>query len=434
MTGLRMGPQMSRFLPATVILGIFLLTPFSRSLELPFLAVAIFGASVALSGRVGLLQQPYRWALLLYICFMAPMLIALPGAVNLEKSVLTTLGSLRCFFFTVGFLALTFQFDRLAANRDQNLSAIGALTATILVVWNLDAALQFYTGTNVLGYGTRDGYINSFFGDGENLKYGITTVLLLPIALVHVLRSWHWAASMAFSAFSIDLLIMTGQRTVWIFLFVELALIGYFFWSRGKLPLRVLAPASLALVVATGLAFHDSNWARQRAQLALSSLVTPSFESINTATSLRLPIWAAAVRMAEDNWMTGVGPRGFRFAYSDYASATDERWTQRLPTGGARASHAHQTLLDIACETGVPGLAGFAALCAALIQLWRRASAEARLRALPFGTALAAYFFPLNSHLAWYSSWTGTTIWLLVALYLYAIAEPPETGSIPDSS
>jgi hypothetical protein len=55
------------------------------------------------------------------------------------------------------------------------------------------------------------------------------------------------------------------------------------------------------------------------------------------------------------------------------------------------------------------------------VRAWRRADAAARERARAPALALIAMCFPLNSHLAFYSTWWSLVFWWLLALYFAAL-------------
>jgi O-antigen ligase len=208
-----------------------------------------------------------------------------------------------------------------------------------------------------------------------------------------------------------------------------LTALGVYYFFRGRLGLlrvvSLIGVASLALV----LAFDSSEWVRERSVVIVTALDEPDYATVNKATGLRLPIWRTAVAMGEAHWVNGVGPRGFRYAYADFASETDTWARPAGAAGGARASHAHRLLLELWSETGVFGLAGYVALVTLLWASWQRADAQARSRALPYAVTLLGMLFPFNTHLAWYSSWHAQLLWLFIGVYLLALSyrEPKET-------
>jgi O-antigen ligase len=116
--------------------------------------------------------------------------------------------------------------------------------------------------------------------------------------------------------------------------------------------------------------------------------------------------------------IVGVGVRGFRYAYPEFARPGDAFVD---PATGDGAAHAHQIVLEVLSETGVIGLILWVAGAIGAIAAWRRASSRARERAFAPGLALLAMCFPLNTHLAFYSAWWGLLFWWLLALYCAAL-------------
>src|SRR5690606_18517145 len=111
---------------------------------------------------------------------------------------------------------------------------------------------------------------------------------------------------------------------------------------------------------------------------------------VDMALSGRITIWNAALCMVRQSPVTGVGVRGFRTAYPDCDPHPD-----RLPAWGeGPAFHAHQIVLAGLSEPAIPGLL-----------LWLA------------GAALAVTVFPLNTHLAFYSTFWGGLTLMLAALY-----------------
>jgi len=134
---------------------------------------------------------------------------------------------------------------------------------------------------------------------------------------------------------------------------------------------------------------------------------------VDTALSGRTRIWGAAVCMAREHPFNGVGARGFRHAFAE----CDPESGQPAAWGAGPAFHAHQIILEILSETGLFGLLMWLAGAAMAWRAWRYADAAARDRARPAMLALAVTVFPLNTHLAFYSTFWGGLTLLLAALY-----------------
>jgi O-antigen ligase len=147
--------------------------------------------------------------------------------------------------------------------------------------------------------------------------------------------------------------------------------------------------------------------------------------ALDAASAGRISIWRTALAMVHAHPLTGVGVRGFRYAYPHYAAPGDTFVDTASDTG---ASHAHQIVLEIASETGIAGLLFWIAGAWIALRAWARADPPARVRARAPALALVAMCFPVNTHLAFYSAWWGLLFWWLLALYCAALG----AGEEPD--
>ena len=85
----------------------------------------------------------------------------------------------------------------------------------------------------------------------------------------------------------------------------------------------------------------------------------PGGSTYNTVES-RFRLWGGALRMSRDYWLTGVGPGNYSTRIDDY----------RIERTGVSA--AHNNVLSVLAELGVPGLLFYAAtLILALVHLYR---------------------------------------------------------------
>lgn len=408
--------------PALLLVLAMVLLPFGRMVEIPLGILALAGLFAVLRVR-GLGGASHGFSLVIAIAaFSVPMLLALPDAIAQQKSLVTSLGTLRYGFSCAALLCWYQWSSDQENNRAALLNVLGLAVAVLLTVWCLDGLLQFVTGKNVLGYGVGEGYINGVFGDDDNIKFGIAVAFLLPIGLVHALRNWPTPAVGVFLLLVLSLIVLSGKRAAWISAAVELMVLGGYYFFRGRLSLKRAFAAVGVVLLALGLAYQASDWVRERSVVIVAALDEPDYVTLNRATGLRLPIWQTAVAIGSDHWINGVGPRGFRYAYAQFAVDGD-RWALSAgEAGGARASHAHQLLLELWSETGVFGLLGYAALLAVLWSAWQKANPAARSRALPYGVTLVGVLFPLNTHLAWYSSWHALLLWFFIGVYLLALS------------
>jgi len=148
---------------------------------------------------------------------------------------------------------------------------------------------------------------------------------------------------------------------------------------------------------------------------------------VDAALSGRARIWGAALCMAREHPVNGVGARNFRDAFP----ACDPEPEEVPAWGAGPAFHAHQIVLEILSETGGIGLLLWLAGAALAWRAWRYADAQARARARPAMLALAVTVFPFNTHLAFYSTFWGGVTLLLAALYAGSLLAGRQPAAAP---
>lgn len=238
----------------------------------------------------------------------------------------------------------------------------------------LVAVLQFH-GFHVFGFaggeeGTRMG-VTSLAGNPGHLGGFLALALVVAQAVLPRLAGWRRAAAVAalvLGAYGVAasltltsvLALVVGSAVVWWTLLPP---------GRAGLALAGVAVAGLVLVLAvTPL--------RERVQ----TVVTAGGDGqLNALLSGRLDGWRGALWMFETDPLTGVGPGAY---VSEFNEAKLALLDQGVPFYRQHVSptfsNAHQELLEVAAEWGVPGLA--AALWAfwVLLAAVRRLGREAR--------------------------------------------------------
>ncbi|MCS4278425.1 O-antigen ligase [Stenotrophomonas rhizophila] len=240
-----------------------------------------------------------------------------------------------------------------------------------------------------------------------NLKFGQVLASLSPFLLFAASRragilGW----SLAAAAVGV-VLVLAGSRAAWLTYALVLVFSGWrLIGVRG-----LLACIAVGAVAAVALAVTVPQVGDRVARTAMAW--EGENDGVNQALSGRAQIWAAAACMIEEHPINGVGARGFRDAYPgcNPAPTTQDVW------GAGPALHAHQILLEILSETGILGLLLWLAAVAQAWRAWRFAPPQAREHARPAMLALAVTVFPLNTHLAFYSTFWGGLTLLLAALY-----------------
>lgn len=297
--------------------------------------------------------------------------------------------------------------------------------AIIVGAWTLDALIEAATGASPLFSGI-DMAKHAISGHGMctaeqvaaadrlagvlgpcNLKLGIVLASLSPFGL-DAMRRRFGRIGWLVAAVGIGIVVLlAGSRASWLTYGLVLLWTGWRTLGRRKL-LMVFALGALALVAATLVVPQ----VRERIERT-THVLTADSKGVDTALSGRSRIWSAAMCMAREHPVNGVGARGFRQAFA----ACDPQPGVIAAWGEGAALHAHQLVLEILSETGGIGLLLWLAGAALAWRAWRYAEPVARDRARPAMLALAVTVFPLNTHLASYSTFWGGVLLMLSALY-----------------
>lgn len=280
----------------------------------------------------------------------------------------------------------------------------------VALLWALDGGVQAFTGHSLGGDNASD-RLSGIFG-ADNLKLGLVLAVLSPFALEIAAQRFHAAGWMLIAVVIGAVVLLAGTRAAWLMLALVLAVDGWRRFGRK----RVLAAMVLGLLAVVALATLHSGQFQGRIARSASVLEGDS-AGLDAALSYRIGIWRAAIRMGADHPLNGVGVRAYRLAYADHAPPGDY-W---LTEGRTGALHAHQVVLEIWSETGALGLLLWSMGAALAWRAWRWAPDAARTRAAVPGLALLAMVFPLNTHLAFYSTFWGGLFLLLLALYAGAL-------------
>ncbi len=387
------------------------------ALILATLAALSFGTLVhvplgvmAILGVIGLARDPgqlrrdagIRVLVLAFLCLWLPMLLALPDAVEPGRAVKTTAAYLHV-------LPAALYVARVVA-RPCAFTLVFRGTLVILAFWCADAALQAAVGRDLLGH-PYDGTIlkGAFY---PNQRLGLVLATLAPLGCEGLRRAtgpWRWAW-LAVPPYAL-VLALSLKRSAWVMLGLALGGYAVLLWLRG---VRPRAGAALAAVLAAVLVVGGAAWhspaLRERVASA-GALASGDYATLDRASSWRLSLWHTGLRMTAAHPLNGIGPRGFRYVYPQYAPA-DDFWMRSYGRG---QTHPHLMLLEVAIETGVPGLLGLLVFWA----LWLRtfvACARDAPGAAAFLLALGVAWFPLNAHLAFYGSWWSALAWWLLAI------------------
>lgn len=306
--------------------------------------------------------------------------------------------------------------------------------AIIVGVWTLDALLQAVTGTSALFWGldaakqalqhrpmcsaaevAAADRLGGVLGPC-NLKLGIVIASLSPFVLYVAGRRFGSAGWIAAAALVGLVVLLAGARASWLTYALVLLFSGWKLLGWKKLVGVFVFGGALLLALTFSVPQVHERIERTTQALAADEA------GMDSALSGRGRIWGAALCMVREHPVNGVGARGFREAFP----ACDPEAGQAPAWGSGPAFHAHQIVLEILSETGVIGLLLWLAGAALAWRAWRYADDKARDRARPAMLALGVTVFPLNTHLAFYSTFWGGLTLLLAALYAGSLLARPE--------
>ncbi len=369
-------------------------------------------------GGTALLSTP-AWALtsVLFFAYWLPQLISAFDAVDHARAFRESLVDLRYLPF------LWLVAGAVADDRGRRITFAGL--AIIIGVWTLDALAEVTFGTSPLFWGI-DALKQAISGRPMcteaqlaaadrlggilgpcNLKLGVVLASLSPFALYGAGRRFGTAGWVVAAALVGIVIVFAGSRASWITYALVLVLSGWRLLGWKKL-LGVLVGGAVAIAMLSFVS-PDVGKRIERTMHAMQA----SESGVDTALSGRARIWGAALCMTRENPVNGVGARGFREAFDD----CDPSGGEAAAWGEGPAFHAHQIVLEILSETGILGLLLWLAGAALAWRAWRYSDDAAKERARPAMLALAVTVFPLNTHLAFYSTFWGGLTLMLAALY-----------------
>lgn len=400
-----MAAELRRLLPVLGVLAVPALLPFGRSAELPLLLGAVAG--LVLAARDPSLRRvpEFRLATLLFLGYWLPELLSAPDALDRGRAWREVAVDLRFLPF------LWFVIAALRAPGALSLAWRGL--AVIVAAFAADALLQAGTGASLGGPASSD-RLSGVFG-ADDLKLGPVLAVLAPVPLLVGWQRGGWRGFALALALLLPVVLLAGARAGWIGLAVAVVAVP---WHRAGAR-RALAVAGMALAAALLLglvSYHASERFAARVERT-AALRSADAAGLDHALAGRLAIFDAGWRMGLQHPVNGVGVRAFRVAYPDYARP-DDRWVRE----GGTALHAHHWALEVFSETGLLGLAGWLGALLLGWRAWRGAGRPGRQAAAPAAIALLVLLFPINTHLAVYSSVWGMLLFVLVGLFVAALA------------
>ncbi len=391
-----------------------LVLPVGRLVEVPVMLMAIGGVYLLIKHWNRFLANPaFKLFGVAFLLAWVPILISLIDAVRPQTTATVAVNHLRFAFSGIFIIHALSSFQ---AHR-----RFVFLCAWLVLFWLLDGIVQAAFGRDLFGFAIPESEpgverINALFGN-EGPVYPTALTVFCPLLWEHARRHWNvWALAVILVG-TISIVLMAGTRSAWISIVVLLLAYWILVWVRyRRVALRISATALVAAAVTvTALTFGSQQFAA-RVESSVGTL-TGSTGVFSDALGHRYWIARGAINMIAAHPVNGVGAQGFRYAYAEHAAAGDPYLSAAPPIA---PYHSHQLWLQILAESGVIGGVGLAALLVLLLMAGVRAPAAARQCMWPYALCLLVAYFPINSHMAIYSSFWSQIVWWLIALYCAA--------------
>ena len=401
-----------------ILVSLFLFI--SKSLyNYPVALMACLGFIVCLQSRGKVFFSPaMRCFCLLFFCLWLPMLLSLIDAVSFEHSWHSTGPYLRFLFMGI------FVISAMSSYSTQKIVLIGVFC--LVSFWCIDAVTQSLFGINFAGYPYEDRHITGMFYPKNTIAH--ICAGLSPIYFELLRRHYRGFVPILIMILPLfAVILLSGRRAAWIMLALSFTgYIGFFLLVRTKTRISAKQIVLLVLVLSTVLGSiiyaHD---ATRRRVINTLGVFSNDYETVNKATAKRLPLWQTSARMIRQNWLNGVGPRGYRYAYSQYALDGD-------PWKKSGQTHPHQLFLEVMAECGVFGIMGLLGFIVVFFRYLKPLiSKDPSL--FPWVWSVVVITFPFNTHMAFYGSYWSSFFWLLVTLALSAsLNREPGAWSKPE--
>jgi O-antigen ligase len=313
------------------------------------------------------------------------------------------------------FLLLPASYYALRCCADDEVLRLVTLGAAALVLFAaLDACIQLLFQRDLFGYPLKRQIVMGVFYPQQRLGLflGVFAPLCLDVILVHVRRT---SVRVLLVLPLLIAITLSLKRAAWLML--VLGLCAYVRLPRAAARVPRALPwryGMAALLLALSLAFTYP--AFKARLLETAGLFSANFSEIDRASGYRLSLWRTGAAMFRSHPLLGIGPRGYRHVYRQYAPP-DDFWLARTGTG---QTHPHLLLLEVAVECGLLGLCGFALAYALMLNTLRRQTRNGRPGVWLLCAVIA--WLPINAHLAFYAAYWSTLVWLLLGIGLGAMA------------
>lgn len=368
----------------------------------PLLLLSVTGIVMLVLGKIDNHAPAYRLLSVLFLLLWLPIVLSSTDAVEPGRVYEKVLAA-AC-LFPAGLLML-YSLGSLKCRRIVFVSIF-----VVLSFWIIDGSIQFFTGFDLFGYPYTPPQLMGMFYPKVRMPYLLAVlapVFFEFIRLQMKTRKWLLLMLIPFGM----MILLGGKRSAWIMLaFSGSGYLVYLYLLYQGIQLKKALAAAVIIALPLALLILSHAPLRDRVTSTLN-IFSSDIRVIDQASAHRIDLWKVAIAIARDNWLNGVGPRGFRYVFNEYADENNFWIRAGFPDG---TTHPHLQILEIASETGVIGLAGYLMFYFLLVWLLLVEIRAGRLSRMPWLLCPLTAFFPLNAHLAFFGTyWTCVGWWVL---------------------
>ena len=394
------------FLPISIVLGSLVI---NLNIFIFLILSSIFFYQEKIKLKLNKINTPL-FLFFLIIIISSLINLKIIGFENFLKSIL-----LLKFFLIYIFLETLFKEKKI------ELKNFFSISLYLIIFISLDVILQFITGKNILGFEPHDGRIAGIFGSEAIAGSFIQKIFLLSliglIINVNRIKIEENLFKIIFFIISISGCFLASNRMSFIILLGILIILLLFFKSMRKsllISLVIILPIFASLgQTSKNLSsnYKDlSNKVRDSINVLEQKNEKNAFNSINYGR-----IYYASLLSFKDDMILGSGLKSFRYKCFDY-----EKYESVLCS-----THPHNYHLEILHDTG---LLGFLMLVYFSIVVLISKYKHLKSRNISYDEKIILAFiifnflieiFPIKSTGSLFSTWTGTILWISVALLNY---------------
>ena len=358
---------------------------------------------VATNPKILIFDRIIKNFTLIFLCIWIPQVLSLFNAVDIHHSLHTVIPYLR--FLFAGIFIINF-----IAKDKEKIDFIIKIIFFIVLFWSIDGAIQFFFKKDIFGFPWESGQITGMFYPRNTIAH--ICAILSPFFFLYIYNNLINKKYLLLSVLPLFFVVLiSGRRAAWVMLaLTSLSFLVYGFISFKEKKLFIKSVCIITVLL--GLIFSvmlDSHQPLKTRMNVTQGIFSGDYKSFNDATALRLSIWDTAYSIFKDNRVIGIGPRGFRHIYDQYAKPDDIFVKTKLPP-----TQPHLLGLEILCETGVVGFIGYMLfiiyMCVFIL------NQKSKKYIMPYFIPVLVAVFPLNAHMAFYGSVWASVIWLLISL------------------